>query len=79
MSLNFVSSCRLLYLNGVISDQDAMECVSHVADLATKAPHVQKIKQQQQFLLHTDALGLDTDVGGCLPLLSGFSDVWIDG
>ena len=36
-------------------------------------------KDKTHFLLHTDALGLDTGVGGCLSLLSGVSDVWIDG
>ncbi|CAI8033459.1 Focadhesin, partial [Geodia barretti] len=40
VSINYVNSCRLLYLNGVVSDPDAMECVTHIADLATKAPHV---------------------------------------
>ena len=40
VSVNYVNSCRLLYLNGVVSDPDAMECVTHIADLATKAPHV---------------------------------------
>ena len=38
--INYVNSCRLLYLNGIISDQDADDCVTCVADLATKAPHV---------------------------------------
>jgi hypothetical protein len=40
VSINYVNSCRLLYLNGVVSDEDAVECVTHIADLATKAPHV---------------------------------------